>query len=116
MMLTPVPMILEELDYTKIFGKTEQAEFLNEGRNELQLAIKEHFSNIKLCLVSAQTYLDRLSSVEGVLHKKKGTIKWGKMFTSLGKESLKIKIKDKSHIKVEIYMVGEIFSTILGTI
>ncbi|CAI2371911.1 unnamed protein product [Moneuplotes crassus] len=105
MMLTPVPMILEELDYTKIFGKTEEAEFLNEGRHEMQLAIKEHFTNIKLCLTSAQTYLDRLSSVEGVLHKKKGTIKWGKMFTSLGKENLKIKIKERSHIKVEIYMV-----------
>ena len=118
MLITPVPKILEDINFVKIFGDSDESQFLHEARKELKLAMVDHFGNIKLCLNTAQTYYDRLINIEAPFKKKSGSIEWGRIFTDLGKHKIKIKIRNKSHLKVEIYMVIFIFNfnhNFLGT-
>ena len=107
MLITPIPEIVSDIDFYKLFGSdTSEMEFLHEARKELKVALTESLGNMKLCINTATAYLDRLMAVTLPIKSTKIVIQWRRIFTDLGSQNVKVQIKQKSHLKVEIYMVS----------
>jgi hypothetical protein len=111
---TTIPQIESNISFLKMFVvDISEVELLQEAHDELKLALATSINDIKLCLRLANTYLERLTSLDEPVRKTKQEIKWKNLFTDLGKDYIKLQIKERSHLKVEIYMVR--ISLTLGT-
>jgi len=115
MMITPIPQIDGNINFLKMFVvDIEEVALLQEAWEELKSALVHSVNDIAVCIRLAETYLERLTTLDEPVRKTKQVIKWKKVFTDLGKSTVSIQVKHRSHLKVEIYMVRNL-DDILGS-